>query len=48
MQETIIDRYVMLTAKRHWKQATDYAYWMGMAIGMVVGASLGVMVGLVW
>ena len=48
MQNTIIDRRIMLTAKRHWKQATDYAYWTGMATGMIVGASLGVMVGLVW
>jgi hypothetical protein len=34
--------------KRHVKQAVDYAYWMGCAVGMVAGASLGVMVGLVW
>lgn len=34
--------------KRHVKQAIDYAYWMGMAIGMVAGASLGIMVGLVY
>ena len=34
--------------KKHYKQALDYTYWMGMAIGMVAGASLGVMVGLVY
>jgi hypothetical protein len=34
--------------KRHLKQAIDYAYWMGMGIGMLAGASLGVMVGLIW
>lgn len=34
--------------KRQVKQATDYAYWTGAAIGMAAGAALGVMVGLVW
>lgn len=34
--------------QRHLKQATDYAYWMGAAFGMVTGAVLGVMVGLLW
>jgi ABC-type uncharacterized transport system permease subunit len=34
--------------KRHVKQATDYAYWTGMAIGMAAGACLGVLVGLVY
>ena len=48
MQEAMIDRHFELTARRHWKQATDYAYWMGMAIGMLAGAGLGVVVGLVW
>jgi hypothetical protein len=48
MQQAIFERRVMLTSKRHWKQATDYAYWMGMAVGMIAGASLGVLVGLVW
>jgi len=38
----------MPTAKRHGNQVTDYVYWTGMATGMVVGASLGVMVSLVW
>lgn len=40
MHEAIIKRQV--------KQATDYAYWMGMAIGMAAGASLGILVGLVY
>ena len=34
--------------KKHYQQALDYTYWMGMAIGMIAGASLGVLVGLVW
>ena len=34
--------------KRQLKQATDYAYWMGAAFGMMTGAALGVMVGLLW
>ncbi|MCB1732024.1 MAG: hypothetical protein KDI21_16250 [Halieaceae bacterium] len=48
MQQAIFDRRVKLTARRHWQQATDYTYWMGMAIGMLAGAGLGVMVGLAW
>ena len=48
MQQAIFDRRVKLTARRHWQQATDYAYWMGMAIGMLAGAGLGVVVGLAW
>lgn len=44
----MIPRHIELTTRSHWKQATDYAYWMGMAIGMTAGAGLGVVVGLVW
>jgi ABC-type uncharacterized transport system permease subunit len=29
--------------KQHVTQATDYAYWTGMAIGLAAGACLGVL-----
>ncbi|MEM1112586.1 MAG: hypothetical protein AAGI11_11820 [Pseudomonadota bacterium] len=34
--------------KKHVAQATRYAYWSGAAAGMVLGAVLGIFVGLVW
>jgi hypothetical protein len=34
--------------KRHVVQATQNAYWAGAAFGIIIGAALGIFVGLVW
>jgi hypothetical protein len=48
MNHTIINRTIKQASRKHLKRALDDAYWMGAAIGMTAGASLGVMVGLIW
>lgn len=48
MNNTTMNSFVRQTAKKHLKRAIDDAYWMGAALGMMGGACLGVIVGLVY
>jgi len=48
MNNANINGYIKQATRKHLKRALDDAYWMGAAIGMTAGASLGVMVGLIW
>ena len=48
MNNVIMNSYVRQTAKKHLNRAIDDAYWLGAAFGMMAGACLGVIVGLVY
>jgi hypothetical protein len=48
MNEAIMNKFVHHATKRHLKRAIDDAYWMGAGLGMMAGACLGVIVGLIW